>query len=132
MALFSFKKREKTPSCCCGSTPAKEEPKCACKSGAETYEASSCCCGNGECSVKSVKVLGAGCKTCHAQFENCKAAVKELGMKLEVEYITDMEKVMAYGVMTMPGIVVNEKVVSSGKLLKAEEVIKLLKKLGYC
>lgn len=131
MALFNFgKKKEK--SCGCGSTPAKEEPKCACNSGAPTYEAASCCCGDGECSIKSMKVLGAGCKTCNAQFENCKAAVKTLGMNLEVEYITDMEKVTAYGVMSMPGIVVNEKVVSAGKLLKAEDVINLLKKLGYC
>ena len=48
-----------------------------------------------------------------------------------MEYITDMEKVMEYGVMSMPAIVVNDKVVSMGKLLKAAEVEKLLRKLGY-
>ena len=128
MALFNFKKVE-TPSCC--GTPVKAEPTCACNSGTTVYEASSCCC-SGECSVKSIKVLGAGCKSCHEQYENCKTAVKELGMDLEVEYITDMEKVMGYGIMSMPGIVVNEKVVSMGKVLKAADVIKLLKKLGYC
>ena len=46
-------------------------------------------------------------------------------------YITDMEKVMEYGVMSMPAIVVNEKVVSMGKVLKAADVEKLLHKLGY-
>lgn len=133
MALFNFgKKKEETPSCSCGSAPVKAEPACACNSGATAYEANSCCCGSGKCSIQSIKVLGAGCKTCYAQFENCQAAVKELGMQLDVEYITDMEKVMAYGIMSMPGIVVNEKVVSAGKLLKAEDVIILLKKLGYC
>lgn len=132
MALFTFKKKEETRTCCCGSAPVKAEPACACNSGAPNYEANSCCCEDGECSIQSMKVLGAGCKTCHAQFENCQAAVKEMGMQLEVEYITDMEKVMAYGVMSMPGIVVNEKVVSTGKLLKAEDVTNLLKKLGYC
>lgn len=119
MALFNLKKKEETPSCCCSS-------------GAPSCEADSCCCGDGECTIQSMKVLGAGCKSCHEQYENCKAAVKELGMELEVEYITDMEKVMAYGVMSMPGIVVNEKVVSMGKVLNAADVIKLLKKLKYC
>lgn len=132
MALFNFKKKEETPSCCCDSAPEKAEPACDCNSGAPTYEASPCCCSDGECSIHSMKVLGAGCKSCYEQYENCQAAVKELGMNLEVEYITDMEKVMGYGIMSMPGIVVNEKVVSMGKVLKAAEVVKLLKKLGYC
>ena len=74
-----------------------------------------------------VKVLGAGCKSCHEQYENAKAAVKAMGLDLEVEYITDMEKVMGYGVMSMPAIVVNEKVFSMGKVLKAADVEKLLK-----
>lgn len=76
----------------------------------------------------SIKVLGAGCKSCHEQYENVKKAAEELGLGIEVEYITDMEKVMAYGVMSMPAIVVNEKVVSMGKVLKTAEVIKLLGK----
>ena len=74
-----------------------------------------------------VKVLGAGCKSCHEQYENAKAAVKALGLDLEVEYITDMEKIMGYGVMSMPAIVVNEKVVSMGKVLKTADVEKLLR-----
>lgn len=49
----------------------------------------------------------------------------------KVEYITDMERVMSYGVMSMPAIVVNETVASMGKVLKSAEVIKLLGKLGY-
>ena len=53
------------------------------------------------------------------------------GLDLEVEYITDMEKVMGYGVMSMPAIVVNEKVVSMGKVLKTADVEKLLHKLGF-
>ena len=78
-----------------------------------------------------LKVLGAGCKSCHEQYENAKTAVKAMGLSVEVEYITDMEKVMTYGVMSMPAIVVNEKVVSMGKVLKAADVEKLLHKLGY-
>ena len=53
-----------------------------------------------------------------------------MGLPVEVEYITDMEKVMAYGVMSMPAIVVNEKVVSMGRVLKTAEVEKLLRGAG--
>ena len=76
-------------------------------------------------------MLGAGCKSCHEQYENAKKAIEELGLGIEVEYITDMEKVMVYGVMSMPAIVVNENVVSMGKVLKSAEVIKLLGKLEF-
>ena len=99
MALFNFgkKKEEEKKSCCCGSEA----------------KAQGTCCGAPVEGICCVKVLGAGCKSCHEQYENAKAAVKALGLDLEVEYITDMEKVMAYGVMSMPAIVVNEKVVDN-------------------
>lgn len=121
MGLFHFGKKEeekKAPGCCCGGA-------------AEVGEAASCCCGAPVEGICCIKVLGAGCKTCHAQYENAKAAVTAMGLSVEVEYITDMEKVMEYGVMSMPAIVVNDKVVSMGKLLNAAEVEKLLHKLGY-
>ena len=79
--------------------------------------------------VTSIKVLGLGFKTCHKQYENAQAAVQALGLPIDVEYITDMEKVMSYGAMSMPAIVVNEKVVSMGRLLKPADVEKLLRKL---
>lgn len=78
-----------------------------------------------------IKVLGAGCKSCHEQYENAKKAIKDMGLDLEVEYITDMQKVMEYGAMSMPALVVNEKVVSMGKVLKSDDVIALLHKLGF-
>ena len=53
---------------------------------------------------KKIKVLGAGCKSCHEQYENTKRAVGEMGLSIEVEYITDMQKVMEYGVMSMPAL----------------------------
>ena len=54
-----------------------------------------------------------------------------MGLSMEVEYITDMQKVMEYGVMSVPALVVNEKVVSMGKVLKSADVEKLLHKLGF-
>ena len=123
MALFNFgKKKEeekKAPACCCGSAKAQV---------AKSVE---CCCGTSVNGICCVKVLGAGCRACHEQYENAKTAVKALGLDVEVEYITDMEKVMGYGVMSMPAIVVNEQVVSMGKVLKATDVEKLLHKLGF-
>ena len=53
--------------------------------------------------------------------------MSNLGLSVTVEYITDMEKVMEYGVMVMPAIVINEKVAASGKLLSVKDVEKLLK-----
>ena len=139
MALFGFGKKKKevkeNTSCCCGSTPAPEikaEPTCACNGNAPEFVTSEGCCGGKECSIRSIKVLGPGCKSCHALNEACNAAIKELGMNIEVGYITDMETIVSYGVMSMPALVINEKVVSMGKALKTAEVIKLLQKLGYC
>ena len=129
MSLFGLGKKKEV----------KIEPACACNGEIATYEASSCCCGgqqvenccDGDNKLTSIKVLGAGCKSCHEQYENVKKAIEELGLGIEVEYITDMEKVMAYGVMSMPAIVVNETVASMGKVLKNAEVIKLFEKLGF-
>ena len=97
----------------------------------EEKQVPTCCCGDTGSGGSSIKVLGAGCKSCHEQYENAMAAVKAMGLSMEVEYITDMEKVMGYGVMSMPAIVVNEQVVSMGKVLKAADVEKLLRKLGF-
>lgn len=128
MALFNFgKKKEETkaPACCCGNTEGKTGETACCGSAPKTEEAT--CCGAPVDGICCVKVLGAGCKSCHEQYENAKAAVKALGLDVEVEYITDMEKVMGYGIMSMPAIVVNEQVVSMGKVLKAADVEKLLR-----
>lgn len=76
--------------------------------------------------IKSVKVLGAGCKNCHLQYENVKKALDVMSIPVEVEFITDMAKIAEYGAMSMPVIVINEKVVSQGKVLKPSEVGKLI------
>lgn len=122
MALFNFgkkKEEKKAPACCCGGGGTQADG-----------EVSASCCGAPTDGICCVKVLGAGCKSCHEQYENAKAAVKALDLPVEVEYITDMEKVMEYGVMSMPAIVVNDQVVSMGKVLKAADVEKLLRKPG--
>ena len=113
----------------------KKTPACACSCGCAASEAESitndCCPDLKEGEICCIKVLGAGCKSCHEQFEYTKQAVKDMGLSVEVEYITDMQKVMEYGVMSMPALVVNEKVVAMGKVLKAADVVALLHKLGF-
>ena len=124
MALFNFGKKKEE----------KKAPACACNCGCPTSEATevvNTCCGEAVDGICCIKVLGSGCKSCHALLEAAKEAVKNMGLSIEVEYVTDMEKIMEYGVMSMPALVVNENVVSMGKVLKAAEVEKLLHKLGF-
>lgn len=78
----------------------------------------------------NIKVLGTGCKSCHEQYENVKKAAADMKLAADIEYITDIEKVASYGAMSIPAIVVNEKVVTMGKVLKAKQVAELLKNPG--
>lgn len=133
MKLFGFGKKaeDKTEkNCCCEGAPeeVKAEPVCGCEGDAAVSEASACCCGGNNSESVNIKILGAGCKRCHEQYENVKKAVEKLDIRAEVEYITDMEKIVSYGVMLTPAVVVNEKVVSMGRVLKPAEVIKLIEK----
>ena len=124
MSLFHFgKKKEEKNTSACACT-------CGCQTN-ETREITNDCCPEAKDGICCIKVLGAGCKSCHELYENAKEAVKAMGLSVEVEYITDMQKVMEYGVMSMPAVVVNEKVVSTGKVLKAADVEKLLRKSGF-
>ena len=118
MSLFNFgkkKEEKKDNSCGCCTCSANEESK-------STNE----CCGKTINGICCIKILGAGCKSCHEMYENAKQAVKNIGLNIEVEYITDMQKIMEYGVMSMPALVVNEKVVSQGKVLKTDDIEKFL------
>ncbi len=75
-----------------------------------------------------IKVLGPGCKNCENLADNTKAALKELGLEAEIEKVTDFGQIAGYGILSTPGLVVDDKVVSSGKVLKPKDIVKLLKK----
>lgn len=120
MALFHFGKKKEE----------KKTPVCACSSSDNTrVESDAPCCPEAENGICCIKVLGAGCKSCHEQYEQAQQAADAMGLSVKVEYITDMQKVMEYGVMSMPAIVVNDRVVSMGKVLKAAEVEHLLRQV---
>lgn len=75
-----------------------------------------------------IKVLGSGCKNCIALKENTEAALKESGIDAEVVKVENMKDIVSYGVMQTPALVIDEKVVSYGKVLKPQEIVKILEK----
>jgi small redox-active disulfide protein 2 len=74
----------------------------------------------------TIKILGSGCKNCVNLGENVKKALVEMQLEANIVKVTDLGEIAAYGVMSTPALVVNEKVVSYGKVLKPKEVIKIL------
>lgn len=76
-----------------------------------------------------IKVLGMdGCANCQKLKENTQKAVSELDLKAKVQKVDDITEVMSYGVMATPGLVIDDKVVFSGKVADVEEIKKLLGK----
>ena len=73
-----------------------------------------------------IKVLGPGCANCKKLVENAKEAVKELGIEATIEKVTDFKDILSYGVMKTPGIVVDEQLKASGRVLTVEEIKKYL------
>jgi len=74
-----------------------------------------------------IKILGTGCPKCKKLEENARLAIAELGISATVEKVTELDKIMDYGVMMTPALVIDEKVVSSGKLLSASDIKALIK-----
>lgn len=74
-----------------------------------------------------IKILGSGCKKCVALAENAKAAAQAEGIDAEIEKVTDIITIASYGVMSTPGLVIDNKVVSTGRALTAAEIGPLLK-----
>lgn len=97
MGLFKKKETANEPTCSCGG---------AC-SGSESRNRGA-----------RVKLLGPGCKSCHILHEN---AVAALGAE-NVDYVTDMAEIAATGIMSFPALMVDGKVVSTGKVLSPEEI----------
>lgn len=144
MALFGFGKKKNTEEelvqCDCGGMCKPSD--IAAKKAAEEKAASTGCCGGSDCNEEtmasaekikaegaSVKVLGSGCAKCNQLEAATFEALKELGMDTTIDHVTDFTQIAAYGVMTTPALVIDGKVVSFGKVLKKDEVIKILQKV---
>lgn len=73
-----------------------------------------------------VKVLGMGCPNCKKLEQNAKKALKELELKAEVKKIEDIQKIMSYGIMSTPALMIDDAVVSSGQILGVNEIKELI------
>ncbi|MFA5374615.1 MAG: thioredoxin family protein [Dehalococcoidia bacterium] len=74
-----------------------------------------------------IKILGTGCAKCMQLEKTTKEAVKELGVDAKVEEVKDITKILEYPILTTPGLVIDEKVVCSGKIPSKDEVKKYIK-----
>ena len=72
--------------------------------------------------MKHIKILGPGCPKCRQLADNVKVAVDQLGVECELEKITAINEIMQHGVMMTPGLVVDDEVKSSGKVLNVEQI----------
>jgi small redox-active disulfide protein 2 len=75
-----------------------------------------------------IKILGSGCKNCITLAENTKEALAKLSMEADIVKVTDFADIASYGVMSTPALVLDEKVISFGKVLKPAEIVKILEK----
>ncbi len=74
----------------------------------------------------TIKVYGSGCKGCKSLHQNVIDALAERNVAADVQYITDMQKIMESGLMGLPALAVNDKIVSAGKVLSVADVKKFL------
>ena len=76
--------------------------------------------------MKKIQVLGTGCAKCEKLAENTKQAADILGIEYEIEKVTGLNEIMAFGVMTTPALAVDGQVVIVGKVPSAAEIKKMI------
>jgi len=74
-----------------------------------------------------IEILGMGCSNCNKLYQNALEAVKQSGKDVEVIKVEDIQKIMAYGVMSTPALVVDGVVKAKGKVSKVDEIKELIK-----
>ncbi len=75
----------------------------------------------------NIKVIGSGCDKCDKLYANLKAAVDELALDAEVEKVEDLIEMVKLGVMSSPSLMVDGKLLVSGRVVSKEKIIELLK-----
>ena len=73
-----------------------------------------------------IQVLGTGCPKCKKLAANAEEAAKELGLDVEIEKVTDIDKIIDFGVMSTPSLAIDGKIVVVGKVPSVEDIKKLL------
>ncbi|MDP3265608.1 MAG: thioredoxin family protein [Sulfuricurvum sp.] len=74
-----------------------------------------------------IEILGTGCSKCKSLEEATKQAVAQSGIFAQIEKVEDIMKIMEYGVMSTPALVIDGKVLSTGKLLSVTEIVEMIK-----
>ena len=67
--------------------------------------------------MRDIKVLGPGCPRCETLYANVAKAVEELGLEAQISKITDLKSIALFGVMQTPGLMIDNQVISQGKVL---------------
>ena len=75
----------------------------------------------------NIKVIGTGCEKCDKQYNNVKEALEETGIQAEVEKIEDLMEIVKLGVMTSPSLMIDGKLVVSGRVAKKDEIGKFFR-----
>ncbi|GEC94813.1 MAG: hypothetical protein RLZZ220_1114 [Pseudomonadota bacterium] len=78
----------------------------------------------------SIKILGPGCANCRKLEQIAHEAVAALGIEAEISKVTDMQQIIAYDVLKTPGLVINEKLVSSGRIPTPQSVAEWIRAAG--
>ncbi len=78
--------------------------------------------------TKQIKILGTGCPKCKTLEDKVKKTVSELNIDAEISKVDDIMDIMAYGIMRTPGLVIDNKVVMSGRLPSQSELNEFLQK----
>lgn len=73
-----------------------------------------------------IKILGSGCKKCITLTENTKSALSVTGIEAKIIKVTDFAEIASFGVMSTPALVIDDTVVSFGKVLAPKEIVKIL------
>ena len=71
-----------------------------------------------------IKILGPGCRNCEKLFQDTKQAAKDAGVTADIDKITDMAEIMKRGILSTPGLMINGKVRSAGRLPSIREIHK--------
>lgn len=77
--------------------------------------------------IMNIKVIGTGCEKCDKLYANVQEAVNMMGCEAQVEKIEDLMEIVKLGVMTSPSLMIDGKLVVSGRIAKPAEILKLLK-----
>jgi small redox-active disulfide protein 2 len=77
-----------------------------------------------------IQILGTGCGNCQRLTANAEKAVKELGLKTEIEKVTDIREIMKFQILMTPGLAIDGKVRSAGRIPSSEEIKSMLQETG--